>query len=102
MTAPDYTNAAQQRILRLALLLAGHEITGVAPAQIGREQDCPAPMVTRDLANLLTAGWAEEVPETGRWRLAPKVVQMSVQHAAALDRATRKLDEIAQRYSRQG
>ena len=51
----DYTNDAQQRILRLITLLAGHEITGIAPADIARQQDCAASMVTRDLDNLRTA-----------------------------------------------
>lgn len=96
----DYTNAAQQRILRLITLLAGHEITGIAPADIARQQDCAASMVTRDLDNLRTAGFAELVPETGRWRLAPQVVQIALAHMTALDRAEARLAETRQRYSR--
>jgi DNA-binding IclR family transcriptional regulator len=97
---PDYTNAAQQRILRLALLLAGHEITGLAPAQIAREQGCSASIVTRDLANLQVAGWAEKVPATGHWRLGPTPVQLAMRHMAGLDRAKRQMEEVANRYSR--
>lgn len=96
----DYTNDGQQRILRLVNLLAGHEITGIAPADIARQQGCPASMVTRDLDNLRTAGFAELVPETGRWRLAPQVVQIALAHMAALDRAESRLAETRQRYSR--
>ncbi|MGK2899983.1 MAG: IclR family transcriptional regulator [Burkholderiaceae bacterium] len=96
----DYTNEGQQRILRLVKLLAGNEITGLAPADIARQQGCSASMVTRDLDNLRSAGWAERVPETDRWRLAPEVVQIATRHMAALDRAEQRLGETRNRYSR--
>lgn len=96
----DYTNESQQRILRLLKLLAGNEITGLAPADIARQQGCSAPIVTRDLDNLRTAGLAEKVPETDRWRLAPEIVQIATRHMAALDRAEQRLDETRNRYSR--
>ena len=96
----DYTHDGQQRILKLVLLLAGNEITGLAPADIARQQACSASMVTRDLDNLRTAGWAEQVPETQRWRLAPQVVQIAVKHMTALERASARLNETTQRYSR--
>lgn len=95
-----YEHEGQQRILALVQLLAGHEITGMAPAEIARHQACSASCVTRDLANLQIAGLAEPVPETGRWRLGPAIVQIAIKHAAALDRAERRLDEVRNRYSR--
>lgn len=101
-SATDYTNDAQQRLMQLLMLLAGHEMTGLAPAEIARALGCPPPKVTRDMANLLQGGFAELVPETGRWRLAPLVVQMAVRHMAALDRAEKRLDETRNRYSRAG
>ncbi len=97
---PDYTNAAQQRILRALQALAGHEVHGLAPSALARELGCNASSVTRDLANLRAAGLAEEVPEVGRWRLAPRIVQIALKHMASLDRAERRLDEIRGRYSR--
>jgi len=100
MSAADYTNDAQQRILRLLQVLAGHEVTGLAPSDIARTQACSASVVTRDLANLKTAGLAEQVPETQRWRLSPVVVQIALAHMSALDRAQRRLDETRNRYSR--
>jgi DNA-binding IclR family transcriptional regulator len=97
---PDYTNEGQQRILRLVVLLAGNEITGLAPADIARQQGCSASIVTRDLANLREAGLAEAVPETGRWRLGPQVVQIALAHMTALERAETRLAETRNRYSR--
>lgn len=96
----DYTNEGQQRILRLVTLLAGNEITGLAPTDIARLQGCNASMVTRDLDNLRTAGFAEVVPETQRWRLAPTIVQIAIKHMAALDRAEQRLAETRNRFSR--
>lgn len=95
-----YVSEPQQRILRLINLLAGHEITGLTPGEIAKGQDCNASQVTRDLANLRAAGFAEQVPETGRWRLSPQIVQISVRHAAALGQARQRLDDITQRFSR--
>lgn len=105
MTAPDrnlqqYANEGQQRILKLLQCLAGNEITGLLPGEIARMQDCSASLVTRDLANLQLAGYAEQQPETGRWRLAPELVQIALKHMAALDRAQTRLDETRSRFSR--
>lgn len=97
----DYTNAGQQRILQVVQALAGHEMTGIAPAALARELGCSAACVTRDMDNLRSAGMAELVPETGRWRLGPAVVQIALKHMTAIDRAEKRLDEVRSRYSRE-
>jgi DNA-binding IclR family transcriptional regulator len=97
----DYTNAGQQRLLKLIQALAGYEINGVAPAALAREVGCSAACITRDMDNLRTAGLAEEVPETGRWRLGPGIVQIALKHMNALDRAEKRLAEVRNRYSRE-
>ncbi|MGQ0711631.1 MAG: IclR family transcriptional regulator [Rhodoferax sp.] len=94
----DYTNAAQQRLLQLVNLLAGHELAGLAPGQIANAMDCSASVVTRDLDNLRTAGWAELTPKGDRWRLAPHVIQMSLRYAAALDAGAQQWRDVQQRY----
>lgn len=93
----DYTNAAQQRLLQLVDLLAGHELAGVTPSQIATSLSCGASTVTRDLDNLRTAGWAE-LTKMETWRLTPHVVQMSVRYATALRQARTELDDNTQRY----
>ncbi|GKT20039.1 IclR family transcriptional regulator [Acidovorax sp. SUPP2522] len=96
----DYTNAAQQRLLQLIDLLAGHELQGLAPAEIAKALNASPSVVTRDLDNLRTAGWGEQTPQGGRWRLSPHLIQISLRHAVALDTARRAFDDIVQRYSR--
>ncbi|MBX3634732.1 MAG: IclR family transcriptional regulator [Rubrivivax sp.] len=97
---PDYTNEAQQRLMRLVLLLAVHEVHGLAPAAIARDLGANPSVVTRDMANLAAAGWAERVPATGHWRLGPTPVQLGLRHMVALDQASARLTEIRDRYSR--
>lgn len=98
--ATDYTNAAQQRLLQLIDLLAGHELQGLAPAEIAKALKAAASVVTRDLDNLRTAGWAEQTPQGGRWRLAPHMVQISLRHAAAIQAGQQQLNDVVQRFSR--
>jgi DNA-binding IclR family transcriptional regulator len=98
--ASPYTNDAQQRILRLLGVLAGNEITGLKPSEVAQLNQCAPSVATRDLANLREAGLAELVPETGRWRLAPGIVQIAIKHMAALERAETRLAETRNRYSR--
>ena len=100
MSGPDYTNEAQQRIMRLVMAIAGHELHGVSAQDMVQMQQCNASMVTRDIANLVAVGWVERIPETNRWRLAPSVVQIAMRHMVGLDRAKQKLAEIQHRYTR--
>ena len=100
MSDDKYLNDSQQRLIGLLLVLAGQEIEGLAPIQIAVANSCSPSQVTRDLANLKARGWAEQIPNTGRWRLGPEIVQISVRHAAALSRAKARLDEVTNRYSR--
>jgi DNA-binding IclR family transcriptional regulator len=96
--ADKYISEAQQRILRLVVTLAGHEIEGLAPGDIAKFQACSPSQVTRDLANLKHHGWAEQIPATGRWRLGPDIVRVATRHMTALDRADRKLAEVKSRF----
>lgn len=97
---PDkYHNTAQQRILKVMLALAGHEVEGLKPTALAKGLNVPAANITRDLENLLIAGLAEKL-ESGAWRLAPKLVQVSISYSSNLDKARRKLDEVTNRYSR--
>ena len=96
----NYTNAAQQRLLQLIDLLAGHELQGLAPTAIARALDCSGTVVTRDLDNLRTAGWAERTPDHERWRLSPHVVQISLKHAAGIQAGQQNINDVVQRFSR--
>jgi DNA-binding IclR family transcriptional regulator len=96
-----YINAAQQRILQMLMRLAGHEIEGIAPSELASALRTSASNVTRDLANLREAGLAEPMDNgSGRWRLTPRIVQVSLAASTAFTRAQDRLDEVRQRFTR--
>lgn len=97
----DYTNDAQQRILKLVVLLAGNEFVGLSPSEISKSMGVSPAAVTRDLDNLRTAGMADQIPDTGRWRLGPKLVQIGLAFASHIDKQQRMLTDLTTRYTRQ-
>lgn len=99
-TDAKYTNDAQQRLLQVVMLLGEDVYQGTAPAQIAKTLNIPASYVTRDLENLKTAGWAVQVPESGRWLLGAKAGALGVKVLASLERAERKVAEARNRYTR--
>ena len=97
--AEQYISEHQQRILGLIKTLAGHELQGLAPSEIAKAQGCSPSQVTRDVANLRHIGWAEDVPgSSGRVRLGPQIVQISIRYGAGLTRAQQRVDEISSRF----
>lgn len=100
MESRKYINDAQQRILSALCLLAGNEMQGLSPSELAQSMNCGASTITRDMANLKEAGFAEQIPETGRWRLGPRPVQIAISFQAALARAMARTEELKNRYTR--
>lgn len=98
--ATDYTNAAQQRLLRLLLALFGDVVQGFAPATLAKAVHCSASVITRDLDNLRTAGLAERDEATGLWRLTPRLPQQAIKVWTAIDQAEQRLAQARHRFSR--
>lgn len=99
--ASTYDNSSQQRILRALVVLAGNEFQGVAPGELAKAMGESPSTATRDLHNLKEVGFAEQIQETGRWRLGPKVVQISLAFSNELARAESRLGEVKNRYTRE-
>ncbi len=92
---------AQRRILRVIFALAGHELMGLAPVELQRALEITnASTVVRDLQLLKDVGIAEQIPETGRWRLGPKLIQVARDFEIAINKASQRIAEIKQRYTR--
>lgn len=101
--ANNYACEAQQRILAVQTVLAGHEVNGlslteIANALAARSGKNQKNSIFRDLHNLKLAGLAEQLPDSDRWRLGPKLVQIAQSHQRYMERATAKLEETRQRY----
>lgn len=96
----DYTNEAQQRILRLVLTLFGDAVNGYPPSRLAEMVKASAPVITRDLDNLRTAGLAERNEGTGHWLLTPRMPQQAIKVFNAIDTAQRRVDEARNRFTR--
>lgn len=79
MSANDkYISNQVQRVLLCIQLMAGNEIEGVEPGKLAIALKTSPADVTRILANLEHAKWAERLPKNDkRWRLNKKPVQLS-------------------------
>lgn len=104
--ATSYACAAQQRLLFVQSALAGHEVNGLSLTEIVKALESrmggnQKNNVFRDLQNLKLAGYAEQLPDSERWRLGARVVQTALDHLRGMERATARLEETRQRYSRQ-
>ena len=98
--ATDYTNDAQQRLMRLTLALFSDPVNGYPPAALAKAVGVSASTITRDLDNLRTAGWAELTPKGDRWRLTPHVIQISARYATALGAGAVQWHDTQQNYGR--
>lgn len=95
-----YENGSQQRVLLVLMALFGHEVQGVAPGQLAKALNISPSETTRDLANLKQAGLAEQMPDSGRWRITPRLCQKALTSLSAIESAAKKLDETRNRYTR--
>ena len=96
----DYTNSSQQRILKVVLVMFGHEIDGLAPGQLAKLADIKPSEATRDLDNLMQAGWVEPVVGGNTYRIAPMIGQKSLAILHNIERNARRVDETRNRYTR--
>lgn len=101
MSEREYSNGAQERGYRVMLALRGNEFMGVAPGEIAKALGISPSNVTRDLAVLAKVGLAEQIQETGRWRLGPGIVQIALAFSTHLNRTKSRVAEIEQRYTRE-
>lgn len=98
--SPDYTVAAQQRVLKTLLAMFGHEIDGLAPGQIANLVKTSASNATRDLFNLEKAGLAERVAHNNNYRITPLLGQKAISILTTLDQAEKRVAETKQRFTR--
>jgi|WetSurMetagenome_2_1015567.scaffolds.fasta_scaffold377597_2 DNA-binding IclR family transcriptional regulator len=106
--ATSYLCEAQQRLLFVQSALIGREIEGASLTEIanawadrnGKTKTGQKNNIFRDLQNLRLAGYAEQLPDSERWRLGPKLVQAAFQVQRHFQRMQERLGEFEQRYTR--
>jgi hypothetical protein len=106
--ATSYACEAQQRLLFVQSALYGHEIDGLSMTEItaawaqrvGKPVANQKNNIFRDLQNLKLAGYAEQLPDSDRWRLSTRTVQGAFAVMRHFERSQTRLDEARQRYGR--
>lgn len=103
MSNPNESNGrALLKGFEYYLALAGHEVDGMRPGQIAKATGVSAATATRDLRAMQGMGIVELVPGMeDRWRLGPKVIQVALAHMQGMERATSRVTETKQRFSRE-
>ena len=96
----QYRSDAQQRILKVLLVLFGHVIAGLPPSALAREIGCSNAVMTRDLANLVMSGLVEKDETSGCYRLTSRLPQQAIKVWASIDQAERRLQEAKSRFNR--
>lgn len=100
MMAGKYTNDAQQRLVKLVLVMFGDVVNGYLPSELAKAVGASPGTMTRDLDNLETAGLARPDEETGRWRLTPRLPQQAIKVFNAIDAADQRVQEARNRFTR--
>ena len=96
----QYRSDAQQRILKVTLVLFGYVIKGLPPSVLAREIGCSSAVMTRDLANLVMSGLVEKDETSGCYRLTHRLPQQCFKMLAEIDAAERRLNEVKNRFTR--
>ncbi len=93
--------SGQSIFARLLFGLAGHSYRGLRLKQIAEGIGESEPTTLRNLQSMESDGLVEKTPlDEKRWRLAARVVQISIAHSHEVLREEQALQEFKQRYSR--
>lgn len=95
-----YLSDQVQRCFRLMFSLEGRIVAGASPGELAKALAVDPSCITRDLANLRAAGVVTQIPETGRYRLSPRIGQIGLQVLRELDDAERNLGDLRNRFTR--
>ena len=96
----QYLSNQIQRTLAVMHTMAGHEVHGISPGELAKIIDTSQSNITRILANLKHAQYAEHLPSNNsRWRLAPRFVQIANTVNLNMTKAIQQLDIDQRNYS---
>lgn len=96
----QYLSNQIQRTLAVIHVMAGREVHGISPSELARVIDTSQANITRILANLKHANYAEHLPSNNsRWRLAPRLVQIANTVEANIKQSVQQLDIDQRNYS---
>jgi len=90
-------NASALQVFKVLDVLMRHFAHGLTPGDLIKATGISGPNITRYVATLEAAGYAERIPETGRIRPSVRFAQMAVMVMADMDRMSARVNEIKTR-----
>lgn len=90
-------NASALQVFKVLDVLMRHFAHGLTPGDLIKATDISGPNITRYVATLEAAGYAERISETGRIRPSIRLAQSAVAILADVERAQSRLSEIQTR-----
>ena len=90
-------NQSTTKALALMDVLFNHFAHGLTPTDLAQATGMSASDITRYVATLEAAGWAERIPETGRIRVSISLARKSIQIMQSLDAAEQRIRETTSR-----
>lgn len=97
MAADKGTGQSAGKVLEVLNVLLGHFAHGLTPTDLVKATGLSASNITRYVATLEAAGFAERIPETGRIRPSVRLAQQAVGILRNLEAAKDRLDELTSR-----
>ena len=97
MAAEKGTGQSAGKVLDVLNVLLGHFAHGLTPTDLVKATGLSASNITRYVATLEAAGFAERIPETGRIRPSMRLAQQAVSILRNLEAAKGRLDELTSR-----
>lgn len=94
-------NQSAEKVLAVLNLLMRHFAHGLTNAEIASSTGLGPSNVCRYVAALESAGFAERIPETGRYRPSHRIAQLAVGILKSLDDAQARLQESVSRITKQ-
>jgi DNA-binding IclR family transcriptional regulator len=91
--APDVVES-YLRLAKVRDLLWEHMVHGLSPTEIAAAAREPKSYVTRAMQTLRAAGDAEQIADTGRWRISVRYARHAVAVYRSLDRGAARIEEI--------
>lgn len=101
MATDKGTGQSAGKVLDVLNVLLGHFAHGLTPTDLVKATGLSASNITRYVATLEAAGFAERIPETGRIRPSTRLAQHAVSILRSLDSARQRIDEITNRLTTQ-
>lgn len=90
-------NASALQVFKVLDVLMRHFAHGLTPGDLIKATGISGPNITRYVATLEVAGYAERIPETGRIRPSIRLAQSAIAILADMDRLSARVDEIKSR-----